>query len=629
MTNQQPPDFTGNSIMASSDDFKALLKAGNITEALALALSEAVELKFTTWVASGDDVEATQAKPGNRLHTRINTIEGEVEHEIGEEFIGNGPYRELRQFHLDQVAEGSKIVQNNLKSLQKLFEVLVALRYQDTETPVIEPGSLEVESQALPPVENVPDAGLVVEPQEAAVTDSVVSPDIVTDEGVLDAGLVVEPQEAAVADSVVSPDIVTEEDVPQEPILPPEEPGSFPTTPTQEQEQALEEETDEEDDDDDWDDSVLDLLESLPVVPPPTSETSDSDLRENWGWEDFTDQELKSDREASDSAESEAWETLRREDFGSPPASAEQNLHASNARVDEDWSDFVDEEPESHREASESRESHVWETLRREDFGSPPASGEPNLHASDSQMDEDWGDFTDEEPEPDRDKAVPSIDSLDLEEDEEWDDWVMEEPEPLLDTPLIDIDSLEDLEDDEDWGDLVEDSESLTKASTHDIEASDLESDEDWDDFADEELQSPSARLEVDTERDRSVGSPGSMQDQTFPKSEFSTDEQIERLPQKPEMTNPSADTVGNPGKMFSGETQPQASHPESAIPDDNKVYSLEEVLFDEVSPAQDLALPEESETAAQEKADAKPKSVEKRMPPPPPPPSRFPKQNS
>ncbi len=533
--------------MASSDDFKALLKAGNITEALALALSEAVELKFTTWVASGDDVEATQAKPGNRLHTRINTIEGEVEHEIGEEFIGNGPYRELRQFHLDQVAEGSKIVQNNLKSLQKLFEVLVALRYQDTETPVIEPGSLEVESQALPPVENVPDAGLVVEPQEAAV-----------------------------ADSVVSPDIVTEEDVPQEPILPPEEPGSFPTTPTQEQEQALEEETDEEDDDDDWDDSVLDLLESLPVVPPPTSETSDSDLRENWGWEDFTDQELKSDREASDSAESEAWETLR-----------------------------------------------------REDFGSPPASGEPNLHASDSQMDEDWGDFTDEEPEPDRDKAVPSIDSLDLEEDEEWDDWVMEEPEPLLDTPLIDIDSLEDLEDDEDWGDLVEDSESLTKASTHDIEASDLESDEDWDDFADEELQSPSARLEVDTERDRSVGSPGSMQDQTFPKSEFSTDEQIERLPQKPEMTNPSADTVGNPGKMFSGETQPQASHPESAIPDDNKVYSLEEVLFDEVSPAQDSALPEESETAAQEKADAKPKSVEKRMPPPPPPPSRFPKQNS
>jgi hypothetical protein len=40
--------------MASSDDFREQLKAGNITEALALALSKAVELKITTWVASGD-----------------------------------------------------------------------------------------------------------------------------------------------------------------------------------------------------------------------------------------------------------------------------------------------------------------------------------------------------------------------------------------------------------------------------------------------------------------------------------------------------------------------------------------------------------------------------------------------
>ena len=71
--------------MASSDDFREQLKAGNITEALALALSEAVELKITTWVASAeDDVETAEARPGHRLHTRINMIEGDIENEIGD-----------------------------------------------------------------------------------------------------------------------------------------------------------------------------------------------------------------------------------------------------------------------------------------------------------------------------------------------------------------------------------------------------------------------------------------------------------------------------------------------------------------------------------------------------------------
>ncbi len=106
--------------MASSDDFRQLLKAGKITEALALALSEAIELKITTWVASeSDEIDASEGKPGHRLHTRINTIAGDIENEIGDRFLSNGPYRELRQFHLDQVAEGNEIVQNNLKSLQK------------------------------------------------------------------------------------------------------------------------------------------------------------------------------------------------------------------------------------------------------------------------------------------------------------------------------------------------------------------------------------------------------------------------------------------------------------------------------------------------------------------------------
>ncbi|HEY9669200.1 MAG TPA: hypothetical protein V6C91_20480, partial [Coleofasciculaceae cyanobacterium] len=437
ITNRQPPDFSGDTIMASSDDFKAQLKAGNITEALATALSEAVELKFTTWVASGNDVEATEAKPGNRLRTRINSIEGEVEHEIGEEFIGTGRYRELRQFHLDQVAEGSKIIQNNLKSLQKLFEVLVALRYGEVETPAIEPKSFDVESQILPPVEDVSGTSLGVEAPESAVVGSVASPGLASED--------------IVAESVVTPEALIEEPVVPVPSSPAEQSASFLTAPTEESEQVLEEEMDEdEDEDEDWDASVLDLLESLPVVPPPAVEESDSDLRsdlpDEWGWEDLSEEEPQSTQEVSDSLDYETGEAIAPDDVALH--SAEPSLEIPSADIAEDWGDFIDEEPKSEQALSDSPENRDIGTLEWDDFASPSVSAEPNIEAPNADVEEDWGDFADAQPESELEKPVPNIDSLNMEEDEEWDDWVMEEPEPLIDTPVIDMDVL-DLDEDE------------------------------------------------------------------------------------------------------------------------------------------------------------------------------------
>lgn len=110
--------------MTVSDDFKEHLKAGKIGDALILALGEAVELQITTWVASAD---SAQPLSGSRMRTRINIVEGEIDNEVGSQFIGNGPYIELRQFHQEQVQEGRQIIQNNLASLQQLFTVLASL----------------------------------------------------------------------------------------------------------------------------------------------------------------------------------------------------------------------------------------------------------------------------------------------------------------------------------------------------------------------------------------------------------------------------------------------------------------------------------------------------------------------
>lgn len=619
--------------MASSDDFKAQLKAGNITEALTLALSEAVELKFTTWVASGDDVEATPSKPGNRLRTRINTIEGEIEHEIGEEFIGTGRYRELRQFHLEQVAEGSKIVQNNLKSLQKLFEVLVALRYPDTQAPVIEPESLAVESQVLPPIEDVPEAGLVAQAPEAAVTDSGVSPEIVVEEDVPGTGFSVEPSDAVVADAVLSPEPITEEVLPPLPLSPPAASEPSLTTPTQEPVQGWEEEIEE--DEDDWDDSVLELLESLPVEPPPTSETSDSDLREDWGWEDLVDEDSQSEGEASDLQENQDWENLRREDFDSPPASSEQPPETAIDR-DEDWGDFVGDESQSDWNTSDLQENQNWENLRREDFGSPSAEQQPEAA---TDMDEDWGDFIDDEPQSELKKPIPRLDSLDLEEDDEWDDWVTEEPEALLDTPVIDMDTL-GLDDEDDWGDLVEDSETLASAPTLDQPTSNLDMNEDWDDFTGEQVQSS-------MQFDRSASVEDLIRDDTAQHQtenlNFSEDwelesptdlEEIDRLSQMSQGTESSQGRENNSLDFLFEEIEPSEISPDSVIPDQIEVSSLEEVWFDEMSD-DDSTLeesnqgvseaPSESGNPVQEKVDSKQKPTGKKVPPPPPP-SRSPR---
>ena len=118
--------------MAISDDFKEQLKAGRIVDALTLALGESVELEITTWVSSsknadtGTSSEAEKPTPDSRMRTRMNIVDGAIDNEVGSRFIGNGPYTELRQFHMEQVKQGRQIIQHNLENLQQLFTVLTS-----------------------------------------------------------------------------------------------------------------------------------------------------------------------------------------------------------------------------------------------------------------------------------------------------------------------------------------------------------------------------------------------------------------------------------------------------------------------------------------------------------------------
>jgi hypothetical protein len=117
--------------MTARDEFSKELQAGRFQHALATAIKDAIELQVITWVSSGDGYDWSQGSdrplPGQRMQTRINIVEGDIENEIGREFL-DGLYQELRPFHEDQVERGFDIIHENLRTIQELFKVLMHFR---------------------------------------------------------------------------------------------------------------------------------------------------------------------------------------------------------------------------------------------------------------------------------------------------------------------------------------------------------------------------------------------------------------------------------------------------------------------------------------------------------------------
>ncbi|NES97196.1 MAG: hypothetical protein F6K32_18565, partial [Desertifilum sp. SIO1I2] len=119
--------------MAASDDFKALIRAGKLAEALKTALSESIELDIATWVSLADPYgtepqNPESALPGHRMKTRINIVDGDINTEVGSVFVDNSAFAELREFHISQIKASHEIIQRNLLSLQKLFSLWIEMQ---------------------------------------------------------------------------------------------------------------------------------------------------------------------------------------------------------------------------------------------------------------------------------------------------------------------------------------------------------------------------------------------------------------------------------------------------------------------------------------------------------------------
>ena len=139
--------------MPASDEFKKALRSGDLPEAFVMAMGRATELNITTKVVKADGTISGSYNPAQQIHTRLDLLNGTIDNEVGEDFLGNSKYRELQEFHQQQVALGNLKIQENFQSLQQLFRLLVTLqqynRINNAEEP-LDLTFLEVPSHSVP-----------------------------------------------------------------------------------------------------------------------------------------------------------------------------------------------------------------------------------------------------------------------------------------------------------------------------------------------------------------------------------------------------------------------------------------------------------------------------------------------
>ncbi|MGB7442015.1 MAG: hypothetical protein WA919_13165 [Coleofasciculaceae cyanobacterium] len=354
--------------MGLSDEFRKELKAGNLSKAFSLAVTEAVDLRITTRVASDSEGrEANQVRPGHCLRTHINIIDGDIENEIGDQFIGNGPYRELQQFHLEQVVQGSQIINSNLKSLQKLFEVWLNTSQKVANTPVLESGNSGFEKQLLPTAREIPIDEWEVIPESSVIPDSVISSELVVEEGMT---------------SVTPPENI---------------PLNWSELPPTDKQEYSEWEAAQEyyEDESVWDD----LLDSLPPLEAESSQQiAQSAKTEDW--------HQRAEREPSPELENSDKE-LKYTEISSDQEEGEGKQEYLDLLADEegwdDW-DIDDTEPLLDRPVNTNSSSAVtqdedWDNLNKESdpFATTPAFDQS---VSELETEEDWDSFDIEELEP-------------------------------------------------------------------------------------------------------------------------------------------------------------------------------------------------------------------------------------
>lgn len=129
------PPSGGRRSTSSKEQYKKHISDRNFFEAFAVVVKDLNQLKVTTIIEDELEdantqmipTERNEGKPGKRMVTVIDLIDGDITNIIGSRFINDSSYGNLRQQHLEQVVKGQEIIKSNLKILQDAIDELIKI----------------------------------------------------------------------------------------------------------------------------------------------------------------------------------------------------------------------------------------------------------------------------------------------------------------------------------------------------------------------------------------------------------------------------------------------------------------------------------------------------------------------
>ncbi len=105
--------------MSKIEEVKAKIKAGEINEAMSMAMAEAMKIEVVTTLAEEDK------QPSNvYLRTLIDLLQNEIDNEFGESFTNNRNASQVEKLHFQEVEIAHGRILQNIQSLQKMFALL-------------------------------------------------------------------------------------------------------------------------------------------------------------------------------------------------------------------------------------------------------------------------------------------------------------------------------------------------------------------------------------------------------------------------------------------------------------------------------------------------------------------------
>ncbi len=105
--------------MSKIEEVKAKIRAGEINEAMSIAMAESMKIEVLTTLSEEEGQSSTVY-----FRTLIDLLQNEIDNEFSESFAENKTAKQVEKIHFHEVEIAHETILKNIQSLQQMFEIL-------------------------------------------------------------------------------------------------------------------------------------------------------------------------------------------------------------------------------------------------------------------------------------------------------------------------------------------------------------------------------------------------------------------------------------------------------------------------------------------------------------------------